>query len=178
MAEPNIRGPSGIINRTGTPGSSATLVDCHADGFWSNIEDGILSTVRILVAHGYYTVSSCEGHPDSYSARTVSVLGSADTIDGLLDVICKINRNSHRKPILYVRHPRDLKMRLYQEERFVDPSVLDIFFGDFRDKATFDNQADFDSSVPDADSGRTACHRDAVIVDEYRFANGHLDTYQ
>jgi hypothetical protein len=174
----NQRGPTGIINRTGLAGSSATLVDCRSEDFLDNIEDGIKSTVRVLIDHGYLTISSCEGHADSYSERTVSVIASDEDFNRILLAIVLANADtSDDEVIRYFVHPLDAKMNLYRDIDVKDWEVIDILFGGYDDKKTIIRQECFERQISLIDRSESMENERIDDAQRYLFRGGNSDQY-
>ena len=143
----NKRGSHGIINCTGSPGDPAELVDCREKDFLQNIEDGILSTVVVLLNKGLYTVSSCQGHDVSCPYRSVSIVDEISIIRWFQQAVYRINSNeSFKKPITYFILPYQTEDNLY-DGCFQDPCVIDINFGDYRDNETIIKQHAFEMFI-------------------------------
>lgn len=99
----NVRGPEGVINLTGRLGDPAELVSIDAPDFYDNIEDGIISTVRLLVDNGFITTTSCQGHFDKrFFMRTVTVRLNKNEIEWWRLFISEMNiLGSFREPVTY-----------------------------------------------------------------------------
>ncbi len=99
----NIRGKEGIINLDGKLGSDSLILDVNEPDFYECIEDGIKSTVKILIDNGFATYSSCQGHDSlEYSCRNVVVILAEKEILPWKAMIADLNiLNKFKKPITY-----------------------------------------------------------------------------
>ena len=139
----NIRGEFGVINRTGKLGDSSHLEDCRSEGFYENIEEQILSTVKALIEKNMLTVSSCQGHPGKYCNRCVSIIGEISEVIKLAKFISDINEQyKWELPILIEFLQVQPSMNLYNG-MFCNPLILQILFGDYADVATQIKQSIF-----------------------------------
>lgn len=140
-------GKSGIINKTGTPGSPGLLVDCRSERFYENIEKNILSTVSLLVEQGYFTLSSCEGHIESCPFRCVSVIAEIEIIHGFQRAIHQTHMlDTAIGRIRYCLLNPNPALELYLGE-FTHPLIIDISFGDIRDENTQIRQNIFNTYI-------------------------------
>lgn len=174
----NIRGKSGIINVKGEPGFGSELVDCRDEKFWANIEDGIKSTVAEIIKAGLFTVSSCEGHSESCPYRCVSIISERSIIRTIQIIIAEANRTLPEVvlPIRYYLLDVQNAFTLYKDE-FIEPQIIDIVFGDFRDNATFEKQKLFEKMI-----GHNELHERATVDDQYVLPyligkENHIDQY-
>ena len=174
----NIRGETGIINSQGKPGFGSELVDCRDNEFWINIEDGIKSTVEAIVHAGLFTVSSCQGHSESCPYRCVSIIAEQPKIRAIQLMISKVNNMLEKEvqPIRYYLLEVQKAFSLYENE-FIDPRIIDIVFGDFREKDTFDKQRLFEELIC-RDELHDKEYIDERIVRPYLMQKGnHIDQY-
>ena len=173
----NIRGKDGIINHTGCPGSPSELVDCRSDTFWDNIEEGIISTVRILVEKGFYTVSSCQGHLTSCPIRCVSVIGEIEDIRWFQYAVAEINRSlAVSRPIQYFLLEKQKKFTLY-DGLFSNPQIIEISFGHFQHRETETKQKAFEEYIRTHDFHKIHSPLDEKLVDPYLQQGTHCDVF-
>lgn len=173
----NKRGSHGIINCTGSPGAPSDLVDCRDSDFLRNIEDGIASTVIVLLNKGLFTVSSCQGHAVSCPYRCVSIVDNIPVIRWLQQAVYTINQTeSFQNPITYFMLPFRPECNLY-DGCFQDPCVIDIVFGDFRDSETIAKQSAFEIYLKTHPVEELVLQLPDEITRYCRSSNDHVDVY-
>ena len=88
----NVVGKDGIINLTGEIGSPAKMYKVEDSEFWDNIEEGIKSTVKVIIDNGFKTYSSCQGHINTeYNSRSVTVILQNHEVEYWLNFINYLN---------------------------------------------------------------------------------------
>ena len=136
--------------------------------FWTGIEPGILSTVKVLLDNGYETVSSCEGHPYvPYRERCVTVRVSKERIDDLLNTMVKINEsNVFKIPLLFcsLEVPQDTGLRDVQ-----------ILFGEYNNPSTFEKQNIFNQYISRAE--QFELHFSKEKQRKYQLTEGHVNVW-
>lgn len=142
----NKKGSGGFINHTGEYGASSTLVDCRDPLFYQNIEDGIYSTVKALVNHGFFTHSSCQGHTGYNEIRSVTIQGDDTVINFLQYIIWSINQSHKEICIKYIILPINEGANLYKGV-FTDGKRIQIQFGNCNDPQTLNAQKIFEDSI-------------------------------
>lgn len=173
----NKRGSNGIINSTGLPGDSAELVDCREKDFLQNIEDGILSTVIIILRKGFYTLSSCQGHDVSCPYRCVSIVDDMENIRWLQKAVYMINQaESFKSSITYFILPYQSESNLYNG-CFRDPCVIDIIFGDYRAGETIMKQQAFEVFLETHPVEAVPDQLPSEMVRYRRSDNDHIDIF-
>lgn len=173
----NIHGKDGIINRTGLPGASSNLIDCRNEDFWDDIEDGIRSTVKAFVSHGFYTVSSCQGHASSCSIRCISIIDERTKIRWIQQAVAEINMsNPRRNPIRYALLDKNPSYTLYSGI-FSAPKIIDIALGHFLSEDTVANQNDLENYIITHTCAAIEEPLDPKLVDPYINNDAHYDVY-
>ena len=129
----NVLGTDGVINLDGKLGSKAEILKTDDPLFYESIEEGIRSTVKILIDNGFITYSSCQGHHShDYSFRNVVVVLEQYEIDAWRAMIAELNiLKKFKQPITYlVVDYRDNKKGLM----VILGSVFDIKETEFKQK--------------------------------------------
>ena len=173
----NKRGSHGIINCTGSPGDPSELVDCRERDFLQNIEEGIKSTVIVILNKGLFTLSSCQGHAISCPYRCVSIVDDITIIRWIQQSVYTINQTElYKIPISYYILPYQDECKLYPG-CFENPYIIDINFGDFRDDETITKQISFEMFLKEHTVEAIEKQLTNDIV-KYRLPNdNHIDVF-
>lgn len=119
MNEYNTRHPNGQIR---VIGRTNVIVSPYDDQFYSQIEDGIIDAVRILVDKGYLPISSCIGHNLFADAQCTVVVDSNRTADALINDLSKIGllaETDRSFDHFGLIHINKLFMRSYTDVKYV-----------------------------------------------------------
>lgn len=173
----NKKGIDGIINHTGLPGAPSELIDCREDDFWDNIEEGIKSTVKVVIECGFMTVSSCQGHEASNPFRCVSIIGEVREVRWIQYVVAIINQTANfAQPIQYSLLEKNTAMKLY-DGMFERPIIIDISFGDCRRQDTSVKQKAFEKYLSEYDRYDIDDELDERLVAPFMHNDSHYDVF-
>lgn len=163
----NILGADGIINIDGKLGSAAEILQIDDPYFYNAIEDGIKSTVKILIDNGFETYSSCQGHHDfRYSLRNVSLVLKESEIDAWRAMIAELNiMKNFAKPITYA-------IVEYKKKK---KGLMIIFGSVFNMQETEYKQKCFEECIPNMRKDYY-CKNNLSVVD-YTAKWGHINNF-
>lgn len=169
----NVKGDLGVINKSGKIGDSAFLINPKEKTFWDNIEQGVKSTVKILLNEGLKPYSSCQGHDRVYANRYVAVTMEREEVKGLKNFIYNLNqRKKYNRPILYGLVETPSEKFIYKNE-FINPVIVEIIFGLYNNKETLKKQKDFEQHL----NATTLKNTGLDCPDIYKVDGFHTDVH-